>query len=175
MGLNLAPTPSPFYNENKVYYMQSLFVQRRVDSVQPLYSISDVDVVLDGVTYPSLRRLYIECLDPTEYLFAEKYLGGWAHFSRLSRSTFFRPYLDEWREELKLKLKALNLRSIIQEASGGKDAFNAQKFLVTEQYNKTPPKRFRTKKQRAEDSIDHTKLNAEASAREQADLQRLKG
>ncbi len=77
--------------------------------------------------YPSLFQLYMEMDDLTEYEFAIKYFESYAHWKEISNSTWFSPYIGQWREELELKIKARNLRSLIQKAE--QDS-NVAKFLL---------------------------------------------
>jgi hypothetical protein len=62
--------------------------------------------VWNGVTYYSLKKLYLAEEDPVEYDFANKYLLGWAHWKRLERNKLLTQAIEEWREELDYKLKA---------------------------------------------------------------------
>ena len=96
-----------------------------------LYSLKDHDCVFEGRPYPSLRKLYVEMEDPTEYNFASVYLDGWVHWKKLSNASFFCDLLKEWREELEVRLRAKGLVGIRQVAStAGKEAFQAQKYLA---------------------------------------------
>lgn len=86
----------------------------------------------DGMfTIPELREKYLSCLDPTEYTFANSFLGGWPHWKVLSRSPFLAEALPQWREELAVKIRSNALSKIIETASGSsKDAYQAQKYLA---------------------------------------------
>lgn len=73
----------------------------------------------------------METADPSEYTFALRYLDGWNHWEKLSKTRWFRPYVLKWRQELDLKIKAEALRRIISESkSNSKSSFQANKFLV---------------------------------------------
>jgi uncharacterized protein Usg len=82
--------------------------------------------------YPSLRRLYLETEDPTEYEFSQKYLWSWKHWKVLCSSPTIKPYIEEWREELEVKLQAQALAHLISSANSETDrnAYNANKFLM---------------------------------------------
>lgn len=54
----------------------------------------------------SMRRIYMEVEDPTEYMFALAALGSWEHWLILKEAPFFKPYLARWREELALKMRS---------------------------------------------------------------------
>lgn len=95
---------------------------------EPVYTLKDQDT-----EYPSLKRLYLETLDPTEYEFAKTYLGGWDHWLALQNSTFFQPHLLKWRTELELKLKSDAFKRMREEAEAdGRNAFAANKFIASQ-------------------------------------------
>lgn len=125
------------------WYLRSLFLEeyiyghgemrdaRREYLDRVLFTLKDKDVTQDGKTYPSLYRLYMETSDPTEYEFAMAHLGGWDHWLKLCESNWFQPYIERWRTELELKLKAKAIQEIIREAEAGtKNSFSANKWLV---------------------------------------------
>lgn len=102
------------------------------EHLQSVYTLKEYDHEVNGVIYPSLRRLYVEAEDPTEYEFATQYLDGWVHWKKLANSSFFQPYLKEWREELEVRLRAKALNRIKTRAlSGDKDSHQADKILLS--------------------------------------------
>ncbi len=91
----------------------------------------------DRDSYPSLRRLYLESDDPTEYTFACEHLGGWDHWKYLCDEEFFKPTVALWRDEYSIRMKALALRKIKLEAKGeGKLSYDANKYLLEEGWTK---------------------------------------
>lgn len=80
----------------------------------------------------SLRRLYMEEADLTEYTFVEKYLLGWSHWEALLRCNWFVPHIKEWRNELEIKIRSEALKRVIEESrdTSSKLSFAASKFLV---------------------------------------------
>lgn len=97
------------------------------DKSAVVYTLKDED----HLGYPSLRRLYLEAGDPTEFKFAETALDGWDHWVSLSECSFFRPYLSKWRSELELKIKSAALARIMAEAkTSSKNSFMANRYLV---------------------------------------------
>jgi hypothetical protein len=99
------------------------------DKSNCLYTLKDSD----HKGYPSVRRLYIEMEDETEYLFAEKYFGGWPHWKRLLGCSWFMEYLEEIREELSAKLAARNLQKIREKASEGD--LRANQYLIEKKWD----------------------------------------
>lgn len=120
--------PNKFKNDIGMFLLQGLFFEVSPNKDQVIYTLKD----RDHNGYPSLYRLYMECNDPTEYIFATTYLDGWAHWERLSACKWFEPYIDRWRRELELRTRAEALQRIAKVAkSGSKEAFQADKFLVS--------------------------------------------
>lgn len=107
---------NPFKNSSGVYLIRELFYEGTgVDKSSVLYTLKEED----HQGYPSLRRLYLLEDDPTEYMVAEKYFGGWPHWKKLSSSTWFIPYLTPIREELEVRHRAQYLKSLRTDALQG--------------------------------------------------------
>ncbi len=94
-----------------------------------LYNIGDEDKVVDGRELKSIKRLYLSCTDPTEYEFANKYLGGWEHWKRIQDSELMKPYIESWREEFEVKTRAEALKQIMVHAKTDK-GYQASRFLA---------------------------------------------
>jgi len=131
-GENLNWLLRALFLEEYVYGSGELKQDRRDNGLsRVIFTLKDQDVTKDGVTYLSLYKCYLSHLDPTEYDFANTYLGGWEHWQRLLECDWFAPYIDRWRTELELKLKAQAIKEIIDEAQAGtKNSFSANKWLV---------------------------------------------
>lgn len=97
---------------------QSLLLELQYSPLA-VYTIKDVDYEYNGKLYPSLKRLYLEEEDPTEYLFATKYLLGIKHWLRICDNKLFTPHVEEWRFELELKLRAKGVKGLIESAAKG--------------------------------------------------------
>lgn len=88
-------------------------------------------------TIAQFREMFLSCSDPTEYEFANRYLGGYPHWKTLQKAPFLSPYLPAWREELDVKIRSIGLQKIIATAQGtGKDAYQAQKYLADRMYDR---------------------------------------
>lgn len=83
-----------------------------------VYTLKDQDHELNNKRYPSLKRLYLECADPTEYEFATTYLLGWKHWLRLCENKMLRAHIDEWRDELEIKLRSAAIKHILETSTG---------------------------------------------------------
>lgn len=121
---------SKWKTDQGVYYTKSLFFEQITTEDKPhvQYTLKQEDH--NGL--PSLRRLYLEEMDPTEYRFANKYLGGWDHFTKLKESEWFMNHLLVWREELEIKLKSIAYERIMNEAENdlSKNKLLANKYLI---------------------------------------------
>lgn len=126
-----------FKNVMGMYLTKALFFEENTtDRDQVIYTLKDEDHTVGDKVYPSLRKLFVEAEDPTEYNFACEYLGGWAHWKQLSSASFFKPHIKEWREELEIRMraKALNHIRVKANTKEDKESFSANKFLVQGQW-----------------------------------------
>jgi hypothetical protein len=106
---------------------QSLFLEISY-SEEAIYTLKDVDYMYNDKVYFSMKRLYLEVSDPTEYEFASKYLLNWKHWQRICENKVLRKHIDEWREELEVKLRSQATYKIMQEADKG--TYQAAKWLA---------------------------------------------
>ena len=109
------------------YRTQSLFLELGYGT-EALFTLKDQDHEHDGKIYPSMKRLYLEFEDPTEYEFANTVLLNWKHWQRMCENKVIRKHIDEWREELEVKLRSQAIRDAIQEAKKGH--FQAAKWVA---------------------------------------------
>jgi hypothetical protein len=120
------------------YLLKSLFYEYRFERGPSdrgtgkqndyVYTLSDEDHE-NGT--PSLYKIYMAMEDITEYEFANYCFTGWEHWTTLCNCSWFKPYINRWRTELELKLKAQAIRRIRDEAEfGGKNSYQANKWVV---------------------------------------------
>jgi hypothetical protein len=125
---------NPFKGDNGNFYTKSLFFEYRYDTEDQslvIYTLKDEDHTFNGKKYLSLKRLYLECSDPTEYSFATTYLGGIDHWENLQKLSWFKDFPERWRKELDLKLKSEALSRIIRTSkAGGKESFVASRYIL---------------------------------------------
>lgn len=110
------------------YITQSMFLEINYTD-HAMYTLKDNDHIYNGKLYPSIKKLYLQMEDPTEYEFANTYFCGWRHWQRLLENKLIRKSIDEWREELEYKLRAKGIKRIIQEV-GGTNGMQASKWLA---------------------------------------------
>jgi hypothetical protein len=106
---------------------QSLFLEIGY-TPEAIYTLKEIDYKYNGKLFPSLKRLYLEASDPTEYSFATAHLLGWKHWVRICENKQIRKHVDEWREELEIKLRSAAVLKVMQEADKG--TFQAAKWLA---------------------------------------------
>ena len=124
---------SKFRNDNNQKLLTALFIE----TVQKngtrehftLYTLRDQDYK----GYPSLYRLYMEEGDVTEFRFASKHLESFEHWEALKACVWFKDHATRWAKELELKIRSDALAEIELVAANkdDKNAFNANKFLIT--------------------------------------------
>lgn len=112
---------------------------------------------------PSLRRLYLECEDPTEYEFAEKYLS-WKCWQNLVSKDWFQKHITEWRAALDAKLKSRAFRAIQAEAADetARGYMQANRYLADRGYrDKTKKPVGRPQKVELDDKVDTDLIQAD--------------
>jgi hypothetical protein len=146
---------------------QSLFLEVGYNTDFAVYTQKDEDYTYKGKLYLSLKRLYLEHEDPTEYDFATTHLLGWQHWQRIVRNKVFAKMVEEWREELELKLRSQAFREILDQSSTDK-GFQAAKWIADKGWNKRAAGRPSN-----EDIARETKIQANINEEYNADVVRL--
>ena len=93
-----------------------------------VYTLKDNDHEYGGKLLPSIKKIYLEMEDVTEYDFANRYFLGWGHWQRICNNKVLRKHIDEWRAELELKLRSRAAKLMVQQAEGG--SYQAVKWLA---------------------------------------------
>lgn len=139
---------------------QSLFQEFKDPGYPAFFTLREEDYTdQDGNTYVSLRRLYMEAEDPTEYAFAQRAFGSWRHWDRIRHLQWFRPHWEDWKAELDIRLRSAGVEALISEARAG--SVPAARFLAQGEYR--PKKRGRP-------SSEEVLGERKRMAAEQADL-----
>lgn len=147
---------------------QSLFLELGY-SEYSVYTLKEYDYHYKGKNYPSLKLLYLKEEDVTEYEFATRHLLGWQHWKRLCENKQVRKHIDEWREELELKIRAQAIRDMQGLCASENGNFSAAKFLADRGWEKRAPGRPSKQDKEREDRLAD-RLSDEFSA----DIIRLK-
>lgn len=135
---------------------QSLFLEIGYSEFA-IYTLKEYDHTYNGVVYPSLKKIFIKEEDPTEYVFAEKHLLGWQHWKRLCENKVIARHIDEWREELELKIRSQAVRDMMNLCASESGNYSAAKFLADRGWEKRaagrPSKAEKEKHTRVEERI----------------------
>ena len=145
---------SKFKNKRGAFLTNACFWEFRADGYEPMYTLKEKDLVVDGVTYPSLKRLYLEERDLLEINFAKKYLYSYRHWKQMCGNKQLLPHIEDWREELEITIRSDGLKALIGTAiDEGAKGTAAQKFLVDRGWlTKQEAKKDTTKEQTKEEA-----------------------
>jgi len=108
---------------------QSLFLELGYNDDVALYTFKENDYIYKGKKFLAIKRLYLELADVTEYEFANTYFLSWPHWNRLCENKNIRAHIDQWREELELKMKTIAVKEIMSSAKNG--SFQASRWLAS--------------------------------------------
>lgn len=121
-------TRDVYVDDRGRYKTLSLFLESTYDK-GALFTLKDYDHEYHGRTYPSLKKLFLETSDPTEYIFATKHLAGWDHWQKICANKVLAQHVNKWRYELELKLRSEGIQWVIKSARS-KQNWLAAKFLA---------------------------------------------
>lgn len=152
---------SKLYDSRGYPITQSLFLEFGYTPSMAVYTLKENDYEYEGVLYPSIKKLYLELADPTEYEFANTYFLNWKHWTRITENKAIRAYIDEWREELEYKLRSNATRQMIDAAKGGN--YQAIKWLTDRGWNTKAPGR-PSKEQKIHEEGIQSRIQNEYSA-----------
>lgn len=108
---------------------------------RPYFTLADNDRTLNPTsmfysiipnhTLPSLRKIYLQYSDPSEYAFAFGTFKNDKQWKVLLKCKWFHPYIDEWRDSLDAKIRSESVAQMRRTAdSGGPGAIQAAKWLA---------------------------------------------
>lgn len=158
-----------FKDKTGRYRTQSLFREFYIknEGLEAIYTLREEDTQGD---LPSLKALYLEIGDPTEYAFAIEAFGSWKQWLKIKASSAIQPWIEDWPMELEVKLRSDGIKGVIQEAKAGKSKFPAAKALAEGFWNKESSKRGRPSK---EEIARERKIAAKLDEEFTADAERI--
>lgn len=95
----------PFKDVLNRWRTNSLFVEFQHPDYPAYFTLDENDRTIDGITYLSLKRKYLEYADPTEHRFAQALFGSFPCWENLSTCPAIAPHVAQWRKELELALR----------------------------------------------------------------------
>lgn len=78
------------------------------------------------------KEVYMELLDPTEWEPAMYLIGDWNHWEQLAERSAVSPFIQQWRKELKIKIRSVAIASLKKQADSPKGTA-AAKWLAEHQ------------------------------------------
>ena len=105
---------------------QGLFYEYRhqTPTTECLYTLKDTD-------WNGCKSMYLIYMNAgSEYEAALKLLGSWSHWNKLCQCTWFKPYIESWREEREIREAAIGKATLIDKALEGN--VSAAKELVNQ-------------------------------------------
>ena len=146
---------------------REFYLNEEGSDLEPVYCLKDED---PQGKLPSLKQMYMEIGDPTEYEFAIQAFGSYQHWLKIKNARAIKKFVEDWPIELEVKLRSEGIRSVVDEALNGKSKFNAAKFLAKGEWKESHSKRGRPSKEEVEREV---KIAAKLDAEIGADAQRL--
>ena len=112
---------------------ESLFLETsksfRREEYPPVFTLKDREY--KGL--PSIKRIYMSYnhIPGLEYEFASDVFGSWAHWVKIYDGSKITPYVEIWRDELEIAVRAKALKAIMENAlmDGAKGSSSA-KYLA---------------------------------------------
>jgi hypothetical protein len=117
-----------FIDSGGRFFTIGLFLETDWDIERARFTFDEIDKEYKGKTFLSLKRLYMETDDVTEYKFAMLHLGGWNHWQKMCNNSSLREHIEGWREELAIRKESEGIFGIEKLAKEGNYA--ASKYLA---------------------------------------------
>jgi hypothetical protein len=111
---------------------QGLFLETSYGNTENvMYTLKSRDHFYKGRLLPSIKRLYLEMEDITEYSFAYAYFLDWEHWKRIKANALIAKHMEGWREELEVRVAAGGIRAMQDMACDiEKPNFQAAKYIA---------------------------------------------
>ena len=127
--------PQDFKDVNGRWLTASLFKETNKDESRypSVYTLADDD----AGEHLSMRRIYMDANDPTEFLAAKHLFGDVNCWANLCKSPFFKPHVARWRNELHLRIRSRSIRVIeecAESGNGSASQLSAAKWLAQQEW-----------------------------------------
>lgn len=106
-------------SSNNIMRTQALFLEYKYMNVSSarvndsVYNLKDFD--WKGTL--SMQNIYVSCV--SEYEAAMTLVGSWNHWLKLKRCTWFKPYLEAWEMQRKLREETQAKQQLLEAAEDG--------------------------------------------------------
>lgn len=110
----------------------ALFLEPNYKADGAVFTTGERHKTYKGKKYYSLKKLYLDMADATEYEFATTYLFSFSHWKAMLKKASFRKEVEEWREELRLKMMSKVIKAQVESAEDG--STGAAKFLANREW-----------------------------------------
>ena len=110
----------PFLKDSQGRYRtNSLFLEPGYSYDTAVFTLKEDDHEHNGKRFLSLKKIYLEISDPSEYHFAQEVFGSWDHWQRIKNNQTLAPYIESWAVELEVKLRSEATRRMIELSNSG--------------------------------------------------------
>lgn len=89
--------------------------------------------------YPSFIRVFVEHMDPSEYIFAMSVFDSWSKWENICHLAGVQDIIEEARKQLGLRLRAISIRKQIELTESMHQ--KASEFVIKEGWNEHPSRR----------------------------------
>ena len=150
----------------------SMFWENRHPDYDPIFTLKEED----HKGLPSLYRLYMETEDPTEFKFAEAHLGGWTHWKSFKDAKWFKPHIEAWRAELKVRMESKRyheMKRVQSEAEYNSPQYIQATKWLAERYGEAPAKPVKRGRPSKDEVKGHLKQEAQELSALDADAKSI--
>ena len=133
----------------------------------PPFTLKDADHTdKDGVVYKSLRKIYIESEDPTEYSFAMKVFNSWDCWVAIKKNALIMQTINKWRDELEVRLRSKGVTTLIEDAASDKSRskISSSKYLSEKGWMDEDKRGRPSKKKIQEEALKISRVKEEVDA-----------
>jgi len=118
-------------DNNGRFRTQSLFYETNNSNLDSVLTLKDYNLKNDDKIYYSLKLIYLSYSDITEYQFALDVFGSWKHWNRIKGNALISPFVEEWADELEVKIRSEAIRAMVKTATTeGAKGISAARWLA---------------------------------------------
>lgn len=109
-------------------------------------------LIKEGIPRYNMKKLYDLCNDHTEHTFITKFMWDERHWDKVVNAPLISPHIDNWRKDLRLKIKSSMYDVLLQDAldESSKTKTSSARYLL-EKYLDPKTGKKQTSKQKLQD------------------------